>query len=54
MKYVKNEEEGKNFSEIDDSYVTEENLFESDEVVKRHEHQWCSSGKTTITKCTTQ
>ena len=55
MKYVKSEEEGKKFGEIDETYMTEESPSESEnDVVKRHEHQWRSSGKTTITKCTTQ
>ena len=45
MKYVKSEDEGKKFAEIDDSYMTEESSFESDNVVHRHKHQWRSNGK---------
>ena len=46
MKYVKSEAEGKIFEEIDESYMTEESPSESDnEIVRRHEFQWRSSGK---------
>lgn len=46
IKYVKTEDEHKKFSEINESYMTEESSSESDnEVVKRHQHQWRSNGK---------
>ena len=46
IKYVKTEDEHKKFSEINESYMTEESSSESDnEVVKRHKHQWRSNGK---------
>ena len=45
MRYVKGEIESKKFSEIDESYMTEESPSESDyEVVKRHKQQWRSDG----------
>ena len=40
MKYVKSEDEGKKFAEIDDSYMTEESSSESDNIVNRHKHKW--------------
>ena len=44
MKFVKNEEESKKFSEIDESYMTEECPSESEDVVNRHAHEWRSDG----------
>ena len=45
MRFVKNEEESKKFSEIDESYMTEECPSESEDVVNRHVHDWRSDGE---------
>lgn len=48
IKYAKREEERRKFAEIDESYMTEESSSESENVVKRHQLQWRSDGKTTV------